>query len=47
MPRADDVAVTPLMVDEVAQIADAVPAPLRAIVWLGAGPDCARGNCGH
>lgn len=37
MPRADDVAVTPLTVEEVAQIADAVPAPLRAMVWLGAG----------
>ena len=37
MPRADDAAVTPLTVEEVAQIADAVPGPLRAMVWLGAG----------
>lgn len=37
MPRAETEAVTPLTVDEVAQIADDVPASLRAMVWLGAG----------
>lgn len=37
MPRAEAAAVTPLSVDEVAQVADAVPSPLRAMVWLGAG----------
>lgn len=37
MPRAEQVAVTPLSVEEVAQVADAVPAQLRAMVWLGAG----------
>lgn len=37
MPRAESEAVTPLTVEEVALVADAVPAPLRAMVWLGAG----------
>lgn len=37
MPRAEAEAVTPLTVEEVAQIADDVPGPLRAMVWLGAG----------
>lgn len=37
LPRDEAAAVTPLTVEEVAQIADAVPGPLRAMVWLGAG----------